>query len=106
MISTQMKTFNVVVFPGDGIGTEITPPALELVKEAAYTKGVRLNFEVLPAGAQHYLDTGVGLAQEHFESAAAADAIYLAAMGLPDIRYPDGTAVSYTHLTLPTTPYV
>ena len=92
-----MRTYNIAVLPGDGIGTEITPPAIELVKEAAHQCGVTLNFEVLAAGAQHYLDTGEGFPEENFEVAAKADAIYLAAMGLPDIRYPDGTEVGPQH---------
>ena len=92
-----MKSFNIAVLPGDGIGTEITPPAVELVKEAARQCCVSLNFEILEAGAQLYLDTGEGFPEENFEYAANADAIYLAAMGLPAIRYPDGTEVGPQH---------
>ena len=91
------KTFNIAVLPGDGIGVEITPPALELVQEAALQFGISLNFQLIDAGAQYYLDTGDGFPEENFQDAARADAIYLAAMGLPDIRYPDGTEVGPQH---------
>lgn len=92
-----MKSFNIAVLPGDGIGTEITAPAVELVKEAARQCGIKLDFQTLDAGAQLYLDTGEGFPEENFAYAAGADAIYLAAMGLPDIRYPDGTEVGPQH---------
>lgn len=92
-----MRKFSVAVMPGDGIGLEITPPAVELVREAARQYDVELEFTIVEAGAQYYLDTGDGFPEEHFEQAAVADAIYLAAMGLPDVRYPDGTEVGPQH---------
>lgn len=92
-----MKTFKIAVMPGDGIGREITEPAVELVREAAHQFGVELNFVTIGAGAQHYLDTGEGFPEENYIEAASADAIYLAAMGLPDIRYPDGTEIGPQH---------
>ncbi|MFT5448447.1 MAG: 3-isopropylmalate dehydrogenase [Gammaproteobacteria bacterium] len=79
--------------PGDGIGKEITAPPVERVKEAAHQCAVELGFFDIEAGAQYFLDTGNGFLEEHFVQAASADAIYLAAMDLPDIRYPDGTEV-------------
>ncbi|MCL6416505.1 isocitrate/isopropylmalate family dehydrogenase [Aestuariirhabdus sp. Z084] len=92
-----MKVFKIAVMPGDGIGNEVTPPALELVKESARQHGIELNCVEVPAGAQHFLDTGDGFPEDHFEEAANADAIYLGAMGLPDIRHPDGTEVGPQH---------
>ena len=92
-----MSRLKVAAMPGDGIGKEITAPSVELVKEAAHQCGVELEFFDVEAGAQYFLDTGDGFPEEHFEQAASADAIYLAAMGLPDIRYPDGTEVGPQH---------
>ena len=97
MKPANSKRFTIAVMPGDGIGIEITPPAVALVKEAAHQCDVDLDFVEIPAGAQHYLDTGDGFPEDHFQAAAKADAIYLAAMGLPEIRYPDGTEVGPQH---------
>jgi 3-isopropylmalate dehydrogenase len=89
--------FDVAVLPGDGIGHEITQPSIELVREAGGQFGIDLQFTVLEAGAGLYAATGVAFPEENFQRAAAADAIYLCAMGLPHVRYPDGTEVGPQH---------
>lgn len=84
--------FRVAVFPGDGIGPEVMAPCLDVLEAAARAVGgFRLSFETLPAGAGCYRDTGVALPAASMAAALRADAILLAAMGLPDVRYPDGT---------------
>ncbi|CZF81545.1 3-isopropylmalate dehydrogenase [Grimontia celer] len=92
-----MTTFSVAVMPGDGIGKEVTPPALELVQEAANQCGVEISFTEIPAGAEFYAETGDAFPESHFQEAKAADAIFLSAMGHPDIRYPDGTEIGPQH---------
>ena len=91
------EKFDIAVLPGDGIGLEITDPSVQLVKEAARQCGVTLGFETLEAGAGLYAKTGIAFPEDNFARAAAADAIYLCAMGLPDVRYPDGTEVGPQH---------
>ena len=87
--------FEIAVFPGDGIGPEVMAACLAVL-EALERKigGYRLRTEVLPGGAAHYRDTGTALSEENFRKAEAADAILFAAMGLPDVRYPDGTEIA------------
>ena len=86
--------FRVAVFPGDGIGHEVMTPCLELLQAAARAVGgFALSFETLPAGAGCYRDTGKALPAASMAAARRADAILLAAMGLPDVRYPDGASV-------------
>ncbi len=86
--------FDIAVFEGDGIGPEIMAPALELLDRVAHRNQFQLRFETLPAGAEHYARTGESLPGRSLEAARAADAILLAAMGLPAVRYPDGTEIS------------
>ncbi|MEM6664971.1 MAG: isocitrate/isopropylmalate family dehydrogenase [Pseudomonadota bacterium] len=87
--------FEIVVFPGDGIGREITAPALAVADAAlARVGGCSLHYTTIEAGAGLYNDTGVALPDAAVEAARGADAILLAAMGLPDIRYPDGTEIA------------
>ena len=89
------ETYEIAVFEGDGIGPEITTPTIALLKQlAAASTGYDLRFVTLPAGAGHYARTGESLPAESLRVAAAADAILLSAMGLPDVRYPDGTEIS------------
>jgi 3-isopropylmalate dehydrogenase len=92
--------FNIAVIPGDGIGQEVVPAALDVLKAVQQkTGGFELIVEILPMGAGHFRDTGVEMPAETFEKAEAADAILLGAIGLPNVRRPDGTEIS-PHLRL------
>lgn len=85
----------IAVFPGDGIGPEVMGPCLDLVRDiVGRTGGFDLAFTELPAGAAHYRDTGMALPDASLRQAADADAILLGAMGLPAVRYEDGTEIS------------
>jgi len=88
------ERFHIAVFDGDGIGPEITQPTLDLLERLSKDKGYTLDFELLQAGAQCYADTGEALPTASLNRARAADAILLSAMGLPHIRYPDGTEIT------------
>ena len=91
----NMHEFRIAVFPGDGIGHEVMPPCVELLKATtARVGGFALDFEYFEAGADLYRRTGEALPASAMQGAAAADAILLGAMGLPDVRYPDGTEVA------------
>lgn len=90
-----MKTYSLAVFPGDGIGNEVTEPCIELMHMACKrVGGIKLHTTNLPAGANCYQQTGEALPASSVEQARTADAILLAAMGDPDIRYPDGTEIT------------
>jgi len=87
--------FHIAVFPGDGIGHEVTEPCLELMSEAVRRAGnLSLVFERLPAGAGTWKETGEALPKASMVAARKADAILLACMGDPSIRYPDGTEIA------------
>ena len=84
--------FRIAAFPGDGVGPEITGPTMRLLdKAAARTGGFALTYEHCDAGAAYYLEHGTALPAKSIETAGAADAILLAAMGLPSVRYDDGS---------------
>ncbi len=89
------KTFSIAVFHGDGIGPEIMAPTLEILQRMSdASTAYALRFEDAPAGAAHYARTGESLPETSMETARNADAILLSAMGLPDVRYADGTEIS------------
>lgn len=87
--------YRIAVLPGDGIGQEVMEACLAVL--AALQRrhgGFRLINEVLPGGAACYRDTGIAFSDENFRKVAQADAILFGAMGLPDVRYPDGTEIA------------
>ncbi|MCR9156761.1 MAG: isocitrate/isopropylmalate family dehydrogenase [Rhodobacteraceae bacterium] len=89
------NTFNIAVFHGDGIGPEIMGPTIDIVaRMAAASQSYDLTFKDAPAGAAHYAKTGESLPDASMETARNADAILLSAMGLPNVRYKDGTEIS------------
>lgn len=87
--------FHIAVFEGDGIGPEIMTPTIEILNQLQnQTNAYTLQFETCEAGALHYTKSGESLPAKSLETARSADAILLSAMGLPDVRYPDGTEIS------------
>jgi len=91
----NVSDFHVAVMPGDGIGEEIMAPCLPIVeKAAARVGGIGLRFTDCPGGAARYPDPGVPMPRKTRETTAPADAILLAAMGLPTVRQPDGREIA------------
>lgn len=91
----MIQPIEIAVFEGDGIGPEIMRPTLDLLHQLAQeATSYALNFNTYPAGATHYAQTGESLPDASLVGARAADAILLSAMGLPSVRYPDGTEIS------------
>ena len=87
--------FEIAVFPGDGIGHEITQPTQRLLERACARAGnLALRWTPCEAGAAHYRDHGRAFAPGAMEAAKRADAILLCAMGLPAVRYPDGREIA------------
>ncbi len=87
--------FRIAVFPGDGIGEEVMQPCLDLLTRAAErVGGFSLFFATLAAGAGCYRETGKALPAASMAEARRADAVLLGAMGLPEVRTPDGTEVA------------
>ena len=90
-----MRVFRIAVFPGDGIGREVMAPCLELLdRVVSRHEGFRLHLQSYEAGAELYRATGVALPEDALNGAETADAILLGAMGLPSVRYPNGTEVA------------
>jgi len=86
-------TYSIAVLPGDGIGREVMAAALEVLHAVAPRIGRRFDTAEHPAGAQHYLDSGVSLPEPTLDACRAADAILFGAMGLPHVRGKDGTEI-------------
>jgi 3-isopropylmalate dehydrogenase len=90
-----MREFRITVLPGDGIGQEVMASCLDLLDlVVTRTGGFRLALTSYEGGAALYRDTGVTLSAESLEAAEKADAILLGAMGLPEVRYPNGTEIT------------
>src|SRR5579864_8886272 len=78
---------HVVLLPGDGIGPEIIPPTLEVLRAA----GADLEYEEQPFGGASIDAHGTALTDETLTACRNADAVLLAAVGGPkwDTTDPD-----------------
>ena len=85
-----MKTYEIAVVHGDGIGPEVCQSAIDVLT-AAMGQTSPLRFKEYPAGAGTYLKTGNAIPDESFEGCKRADAILHGAAGLPDVVFADGT---------------
>jgi 3-isopropylmalate dehydrogenase len=85
------KTYNVAVIRGDGIGPELIDAAF-LVLDAVTAKfGFSISQTEVDGGASTYERTGKTLSPENFEVVRTADATLKGPVGLPHVRFADGT---------------
>jgi len=81
----------VAVIPGDGIGVDVTAEAVKVVRAAADVFGRALDLDLLPYGADYYLQTGVSLPPNGYAMLRDDfDAIFIGALGdprVPDMRH-------------------
>lgn len=86
--------YDIAVLRGDGIGPEIIDEAIKVLEAVSTTlPELKMTLTSYDAGAGHYTKTGEALPTATFDAAKRADAILLGAMGLPEVRMPDGTEV-------------
>lgn len=85
-----MRTYEIAVVDGDGIGREVCQSALSVVKAAPGLTDAFI-FKSYSAGAEEYRRSGTAYPDETFEGCKAADAILHGAAGIPGVTYPDGT---------------
>ena len=87
-----MKTYKIVVLPGDGIGPEIVDASLELLDTVqTYSGEFRLEYEFHKAGAAYYQESGEAISETTLLSIREADATLKGPVGLPEVRKTDGT---------------
>ncbi len=90
-MSQSTTLINIAVLPGDGIGVDVTASAIEvLCAIEPALDNVRFAFTEHAVGAAEYLRNGDPLPAAAFEACQRADAVLLGAMGLPNVRWPDG----------------
>jgi len=92
-----MKTYRIAVIAGDGIGKETIPAGVEVLTVAAKGHGFACEFTELPWSCDYYLAHGKMLPDDWADTLRAYDAIYLGAIGAPEV--PDH--VSAQQLLLP-----
>ena len=81
-----MSKHNIAVIRGDGIGIEVVGEALKVLDAAGSKYGIEWTFDELPWGSEYYLKNGRMLPEDGVEQLRAYDAIFIGAVGHPDIQ--------------------
>ena len=81
----------VAVIAGDGIGKEVTPAGIAVVRRAAELTGVGIEFVDFPWGCEFYTRNGRMMDVDGLDILQGFDAIYLGAIGDPSV--PDHVSV-------------
>jgi tartrate dehydrogenase/decarboxylase/D-malate dehydrogenase len=80
-----MKTYSIAVIPGDGIGREVMPPALEVLNASAAKFGFGLNYGHYDWSCETYKATGQMMPDDGLEQLSRHDSIFLGAVGYPGV---------------------
>ncbi|MBD3240681.1 MAG: 3-isopropylmalate dehydrogenase [Chitinivibrionales bacterium] len=81
-----MKSYNVALMGGDGTGPEVLKEGVKVLDAAAAAHGLKLNYEDYDFGGDRYLRTGELLPDSGLEELKKHDAIFLGAIGHPDVK--------------------
>lgn len=93
-----MKSYEVALIPGDGIGVDVTEATVHVLDVVAQKFGFVLNNTQFPWSCEWYLEHGTMMPEDGIETLRGFDAIFLGAVGWPD-TVPD--SVSLHGLLLP-----
>jgi 3-isopropylmalate dehydrogenase len=80
-----VRTYNIGLIPGDGIGPEIIREGVKVLDRVAAGSDFKLNWQEYPFSADTYLKRGVLVTDDELDRMAKSDAIYLGAMGDPRV---------------------
>ncbi len=81
-----MKTYKIAVIPGDGTGPEVVAEGVKVLKAAASKYKFGLDLTYFDYGGDRYLKTGKIISDEEVQALRSFDAIYLGAIGHPDVK--------------------
>lgn len=80
------KTYNIAVIPGDGTGPEVVAEGVKVLKEVSNSCGIRFDLTYYDFGGERYLRTGEVLPESAIDELKRHDAIFLGAIGHPDVK--------------------
>jgi 3-isopropylmalate dehydrogenase len=84
--SAMSKPYHVAVIPGDGTGPEVVREGIKALKAISRKCGIQFRFQEFRLGGEQYLKDGSLLPDEVLGELRAVDAIFLGAIGHPDVK--------------------
>ena len=77
---------NIAVIRGDGIGIEVVEEGIKVLEAVSENYDFQLSFQEFPWSSQYYMDTGAMMPSDGLDTLSAFEAIFLGAVGHPDIQ--------------------
>ena len=81
-----MKSYKIAVVPGDGTGPEVVREGMKVLTAVAAKEGFTLDTRTYDFGGDRYLKTGETLSDADIQEMRKYQAIYLGAIGHPDVK--------------------
>ena len=78
--------YKIAVIPGDGTGPEVVDEGLKVLRAVAEKENIKLDFNFYDLGGDRYLKTGEILPDSIIEEFKKVQAIFLGAIGHPDVK--------------------
>ncbi|MGW8302318.1 MAG: 3-isopropylmalate dehydrogenase [Desulfobacterales bacterium] len=80
------NTYDIAVIPGDGTGPEVVAEGIKVLEAVAARCNFGFQFSNYDIGGDHYLATAETISDQQIDSLAQKDAIFLGAIGHPDVK--------------------
>ncbi len=81
-----MKSYNIALMPGDGTGPEVLREGVKVLDAVCSKHDITCNYSEFDFGGERYLRTGETLPDSAVEELRRFDAIFLGAIGHPDVK--------------------
>lgn len=78
--------YKIAIIPGDGTGPEVVNEGLKVLKKTAAKFSLKFDFKKFDFGGERYIKTGEILPEGAIEELRGFQAIYLGAIGHPDVK--------------------
>jgi 3-isopropylmalate dehydrogenase len=81
-----MKSYNIAVIGGDGTGPEVIREGIKVLDAASAKFGFKINWAPYDFGGERFLKTGKPMPDDAVQEMRKYPAIYLGAIGHPDVK--------------------
>jgi len=78
--------YRIAVIPGDGTGPEVVEEGLKALKKTSTVFNINFDFKKFDFGGEYFLKTGKIITDKDLEEFKSFNAIYLGAVGHPDVK--------------------
>lgn len=80
-----MKSYHISLIPGDGIGKEVVPDSVQVLKKLAALSGIGFSFSSYDYSCEYFKQHGRMMPEDGLNRLRDSDAIFLGAVGYPGV---------------------